>query len=67
MSHLSNLTRVDSVAKLREAADLLERGDEREAGRMILTGLVPVARDLQRTYGPIVRLMVSQWVREVFK
>lgn len=67
MSTLSDATRADSVAKLRQAADLLERGEEAEAGKMILSGLKPVAIDLQKTYGPMVRLLISSWVRSVFE
>lgn len=67
MSTLSDATRADSVAKLRQAADLLERGEEAEAGKMILSGLKPVAIDLRKTYGPMVRLLVSSWVRSVFE
>jgi hypothetical protein len=67
MSYLADDTRMDSAAKLRQAADLLERGDEKEAGKLILDGLAPVARDLKRTYGPMVKLMVGSWVRRVLE
>lgn len=65
MAHLSDQTRTDSVAKLRQAADLLEAGDELEAGKLILSGLTPVAADLKSRYGPMVKLMVRGWINAV--
>lgn len=65
MSYLGDATRADSVSKLREAADLLERGEELAAGKMILAGLTPIAADLKRTYGPGVKLIVNGWIRTV--
>lgn len=67
MSHLSDTTRADSVAKLRQAADLLEQGDEKEAGKLILEGLKPVAMDLRKTWGPVVKIVVNGWIRKVFE
>lgn len=66
MSHLTDDVRAASVAKLREAADVLERGDEIAAGKMLLVGLKPIALDLKRKYGPIVNLMVKSWIRGLF-
>lgn len=66
MSHLTDATRAESVAKLRQAADLLEGGNEMDAGKTILSGLGPVARDLKRTYGPMVKMIVNSWIRRVF-
>ena len=66
MSHLTDETRAESVDKLRQAADLLEQGQEKEAGRLILSGLKPVAADLRKTYGPFVRLAVRGWMTQVF-
>lgn len=65
MSNLSDQTRADSSKRLREAADLLDRGDELAAGKMILEGLKPVALELKRTYGPMVKLLVNGWIRGV--
>jgi phosphate uptake regulator len=65
VSHLTDMTRADSVAKLRQAADLLEQGDEKSAGQLILAGLAPVARDLRRIYGPMVKILVGSWVRKI--
>ena len=67
MTNLSATTRDESVQRLREAADLLEQGKELDAGKMILAGLKPVALDLRRKYGPMVRLLVGSWVRNVFE
>jgi len=66
-SHLTDDTRADAVTRLREAADLLERGEEKEAGKLILAGLKPVAIDMRRTYGPLVKIVVGRWVRAVFE
>lgn len=63
---LSDQTRAESVAKLRHAADLLEAGDEIGCGKLLLDGLTPVAGDLKRTYGPLVRMMVNGWITRAF-
>jgi hypothetical protein len=65
MSNLTESTRATSAEKLRQAADLLEHGEEMAAGKILLDGLVPVARDLKVKYGPMVRLMVGAWVRKI--
>lgn len=65
MSYLNDTTRADSVKKLRDAADLLDRGEELEAGKLILAGLTPVAADLKRKFGPGVSLIVKGWIRAV--
>ena len=67
MSQLTDETRTESVAKLRAAADLLERGEEKEAGKVILAGLKPGAKALRAKYGFVVRMMVGSWVRSIFE
>jgi hypothetical protein len=62
---LSEEVRTDAVMKLRQAADLLEAGQEKECGTLILDGLGPVARDLKRTWGPVVNLMVRAWMTKL--
>ena len=67
MSHLSDEVRAESVMRMREAATMLEHGSEVDAGRLLLAGLKPVAIDLKRRYGPMVRLMIGSWLRSVFE
>lgn len=62
---LSEEVRAEAVTKLRQAADLLAAGQEKECGTLILDGLGPVARDLKRTWGPLVNLMVRGWVTKL--
>lgn len=62
---LSDDVRAASVAKLLQAADLLAAGEEKACGALLLEGLAPVARDLKRTWGPLVNIMVRGWISKV--
>lgn len=52
-SRLTDATRAATAAKLREAATLLDAGDEAGAGKMILSGIPAVVTDLKTALGPM--------------
>lgn len=64
---LTDATRLDAVARLRAAADLMEAGDVKGAGAMLLVGLGGVASDLKRAYGPFAKIVVLTKVESLFK
>lgn len=64
---LSDETKRDAIERLRLAATKLEEGDEKAAGFALLHGLRAVAVDLRKTYGPVVKIVVNSWVRQIFE
>lgn len=71
-SHLSVDTRAATALKLRAAADLLDRGEDVEAGRILLAGVPAVIADVKANVGPLkwgiwVKLFIAPFLNSLLK